>query len=202
MLPRSLGRRPALILALALSLVGGCWPAAAAAQSDAPAPALAPASDACNPQTVRALIVARNPELDPLWTPPPWLDGDTEGFTPLDVRCIKINGDAIPDALWLLNGGGTGGAFQGGVVESGFGGAPATLTFWLDEAKLTTGTYKGRPAIAWPVYRKQDAGCCPRGGWRWRYYSARPDGTVKQSKLRKSKKNKFPLKRIKATTGG
>lgn len=190
----SLRLRRAIAVAVAAISAGAALAPAAGAQ-DAP---LAPASDACDPETARALIVERNPELAELWTPPPALEADPE-FTPLHLACIKINGDAIPDALWLLNSGGTGGAFQGGVIESGFAGAPATLTFWLDQAKLSVGTYKGRPAIAWPVFRKSDPGCCPRGGWRWRTYSARADGTVKQSRLRKSKKNTFPLKVIKAS---
>lgn len=155
-----------------------------------------PSTNACDLDTMKALILDRQPEFEAIWMPSPFLK-QPKDFQPLTVRCLKIDGDDIPDALWLLNTGGSSGPFQGGVALSGNAERPASLEYWIDQPRLTVGTYKGRPAIAWPVFRKKDPMCCPRGGWRWRYYSARPDGSVKQSKLRSTKQRKSPLKKLK-----
>lgn len=150
-------------------------------------------SDACNAATLKTLIVEYDPVLSGTWDYWPGI----EGTSPLSIACRRIDGDDIPDALWRLDGGGSGGAFNAGVAVSGAAGAPASMAHWIAGSHLSLGLYHGKAAIAWPRYRKSDPNCCATGGYRWRYFGARADGSVYRSKLRKSKRTAWPLKPVK-----
>ncbi|MFT4036018.1 MAG: hypothetical protein QM679_10640 [Patulibacter sp.] len=181
------GRRIASVALAALAVA-----AVLASPGTAGADQLTPASDACNEETLKALIIAHDAELAETWES--WGDRASTGTTPLSVICRTIDGDELPDALWVLGSGGTGGALHAGIATSGSGGAPAVMAEWVDGYRLTTGLYRGRAAIAWPKYRKADPNCCASGGWRWRFYGPASGGGVHRSKLRKSRKTTWPLK--------
>lgn len=147
--------------------------------------------DACDPATLAALIAARDPDA---------LEFIDLEATPefLAITCTNLNGDDIPDALWALSSGGSGGAFRAGVAVSGTAGAAASIAHWVDgHSHLITGTVGGKPAIGSPRYRKGDANCCPSGGWRWRTYTPAADGGVKQSKLKTTRKRRCPIRAAK-----
>ncbi|MGE4428322.1 MAG: hypothetical protein AB7G37_17850 [Solirubrobacteraceae bacterium] len=107
--------------------------------------------------------------------------------------CRDLNGDGRRDALFIITGGGTGGAFWGGIVQ-GTSGNRARLGAWVGgQSKMSYGFYKGRPALAWPVYRRADAGCCPTGGWKVRRFIRSGKGFRPLKTLRK-RSNTYPLK--------
>jgi hypothetical protein len=89
--------------------------------------------------------------------------------------------------------GGSGGAFFGGIV-GGAGNGPSLLAWSGPNGKTTFGFFRGRPALAWPVYRKGDANCCFSGGWRVRRFEP-SGGTFRALKVVRLRSNRMPLNR-------
>ncbi len=183
MLPH-LAHRSRAVFVIASALSGLVLTGPAAAQGAAGDPA-----NACDQATLQALIVERDSDASA------YFDGEFRQWASLNVICRDFNGDAIPDALWDLSGGGSGGSFHAGIALSGAGETPATMAAWeAGRSHLLTGVHKRRAVIAWPKYRYGDANCCPSRGMRWRVYSAGPNATIKASKVHKTKKLKLPFK--------
>ncbi|MCK9250868.1 MAG: hypothetical protein M0P31_18055 [Solirubrobacteraceae bacterium] len=106
--------------------------------------------------------------------------------------CRDLNGDGRRDALFIITSGGTGGAFWGGIVQGTRGGA--RLGAWYSgEQKMSYGFYKGRPALAWPVYRRNEPTCCPTGGWKVRRFIA-SGSRFRALKTLHKRTNRYPLK--------
>jgi hypothetical protein len=83
--------------------------------------------------------------------------------------CADLTGDGTRDALYTLDSGGTGRAFDWGLVVAD-GDAPRSATAGGGGSKLAIDVLNGRAEVANPIYRANDPNCCPRGGARIRTF--------------------------------
>ncbi|WP_026911017.1 hypothetical protein [Patulibacter minatonensis] len=156
--------------------------ASSAAVSVLPASAAAPASGACAKDAIVAAASSKDAE---------GVQFAVENGGGVVSTCRDLNGDGKKDALFTVQGGGTGGAFSGGIVTDR-GNGPVLAAWVTGHSKTSAGFRKGRPALAYPVFRKGEPDCCATGGWRVRRFA--PSGTgFKALPLQKLKSNKYPL---------
>lgn len=151
------------------------------------APALASAQagdrEACDTGRVGELATARDPDVAAA------LENDGE----VVLTCRDLNGRGPREALFIITGGGTGGAFWGGIVVDRDP-APVIGAWVAGRQKLAFGFRRGLPAIAWPRYRRGEPNCCPRGGWTVRRFRSAGRGFVVRSTDR-LRSNAYPLRR-------
>lgn len=162
-------------LALATVAVGGAAVAAG--------PATSASSPACAKATLIELATAKDPEYVPF---------AIENFGALVRTCRDLNGDGRKDALFTVQSGGTGGAFVGGIVSDD-GTGPKLRAWVAGHSRTSFGFRKGRPAFAWPAYRKGDANCCATGGWRVRRFVPKGSG-FRALKTERLRSQRYPLK--------
>ena len=164
--------RSALVLASAsVGLVAvGAGPASAA-------------KSACTNGVIGELAAAKDPENVPV---------ALENGGAIVKTCRDLNDDGRKDALFTVESGGTGGAFFGGIVsDSGYG--PELRAWVVGHQKTSFGFRKGRPAFAWPVYKKNEPSCCATGGWKVRRFV--PDGPgFKALATQHLKSRRYPLR--------
>lgn len=146
-------------------------------------PASSASSPACSTATIGELASARDPESVPF---------AIENGGAIIRTCRDLNGDGRKDALFTVESGGTGGAFVGGIVSDD-GSGPQLRAWVAGNSKTSFGFRKGRPALAWPVYRKGEPNCCATGGWRVRRYVPKGAG-FKALKTEHLRSQRYPLK--------
>lgn len=146
-------------------------------------PATSAAPGSCGRATITELATAKDPE---------GVGFALKNGGAVVSTCRDLNGDGRKDALFTVESGGTGGAFFGGIVsDSGYG--PELRTWVVGHQKTSFGFRGGRPAFAWPVYRKNEPSCCASGGWKVRRFV--PDGPgFKPLKTQRLKAKAYPLK--------
>lgn len=167
---------PAITMALAAGvLITAGAPAAAQAQGDG--------REACDKARIAELATARDPAVS----------GALENQGQVVLTCRDLNGKGPREALFIITGGGTGGAFWGGIVVDRDP-SPVISAWTSGHAKTSFGFRRGLPALAWPRYRKGDANCCPRGGWTVRRFRSAGDGFAVRSTTR-LRSNGYPLTR-------
>lgn len=85
------------------------------------------------------------------------------------LRCTDFTGDGTRDVLYTINSGGTGVAFEWGLIAAD-GDAPRVVTTGGGGSKLAIARLGSRAQVANPIYRSGDANCCPSGGARIRTF--------------------------------
>jgi hypothetical protein len=147
-------------------------------------PAASAAAPACGKTQILELAKERAPDA---------VNAALAGGGGVARTCRDLNGDGRKDALFVLVGGRSGGAFFGGIV-GGAGNGPSLLAWSGPYGKTTFGFFRSRPALAWPVYREGDANCCPSGGWRVRRFVS-SGGTFRALKAVRLRSDRMPLNR-------
>lgn len=137
-------------LVLATLLIGGASAAPAAAAGDVP----------CSQEGIATTLAMQDPKYAEV------TEGGYGGIG--QILCADVTGDGTKDALYSLLSGGTGGAFNWGLVV-GDGEQPRVATVG-GGYKLAVALLDGKVQTGQPVYRRGDANCCPRGGFRIRTY--------------------------------
>lgn len=141
--------RSAVVITSAVVAMGAGGPGTAAA-----------ATSACSTAAIGELAAAKDPEGVPF---------ALRNGGAIVKTCRDLNGDGRKDALFTVESGGTGGAFLGGIVsDSGYG--PELRAWVVGHQKTSFGFRRGRPAFAWPVYRRNEPACCATGGWKVRRF--------------------------------
>lgn len=163
------------VLALASVALGGAAVAAG--------PAVSASSPACAEATLTEIAIAKDPEN---------VSFALENHGAILRTCRDLDGDGRKDALFTVESGGSGGAFLGGIVSDG-GDGPRLRAWVSGHSRTSFGFRKGRPAFAWPVYRKGDANCCASGGWRVRRFVA-DSGGFEALKTQRFRSRDYPLK--------
>jgi hypothetical protein len=77
------------------------------------------------------------------------------------VRCRDLTGDGQRDALFAIASGGTAGNTNFGIIIGRAGGAPGRLALYRDGYKVGVAVTAGEPEVLQPIYRRNDANCCP-----------------------------------------
>lgn len=168
-----------------LAVVVTAGSTAAVALAAAP-PASAATPPACQTKVANALALERDPENVSFW-----LSNDGGAV----VTCRDVNGDGRKDGLFIMLGGGSGGAFSGGIITDDGAGTTPVLRAWVKQgSRMGVGFRRGLPAFAWPIYRRGDPNCCASGGWKIRKF--RPSGTSFTAlKTQRLRSQSYPLKK-------
>ena len=123
---------------------------AASTAATPPAAAAAAAPAVCVAKTLMDELVARGK-----------VTAAGHGFGVSIVRCADLDGNGERDALFAIASGGTAGNIHWGIMLGGTGGAPGRLALFRDGYKVGVAVRGGAPEVLQPIYRRNDANCCP-----------------------------------------